>query len=274
MGQAFSALISRLIRRIFENDLFGLAAQLAYFFLLSLFPLLLFLVSLLPYLPITQEDILGVIRDFAPGDSMQLIETNINELSQKNGKLLSFGIIATIWSASNGINAIVKALNSAYEVEESRPFLIARGMAILFTFAMLFVFVVALLLPVFGKLIGIYLFAKFGLSDEFMSIWNTLRWLVSSLILFIVFTGLYWIAPNKKLKCLTVVPGAIFATVGWILSSLAFSYYVTNFGNYSATYGSIGAIIVLMIWFYLTGIIIILGGEINALFSKYKSDDC
>jgi membrane protein len=274
MGQALRTLIPRLVKRIFANDIFGLAAQLAYFFLLSLFPLLLFLVTLLPYLPITQEDILGVIRDFAPGESMQLIETNINQLSQKNGKLLSFGIIATIWSASNGINAIVKALNSAYEVEESRPFLIARGMAILFTFAMLFVFVVALLLPVFGKLIGIYLFAKFGLSDEFMSIWNTLRWLVSSIILFIVFTGLYWIAPNKKLKCITVVPGAIFATIGWILSSLAFSYYVTNFGNYSATYGSIGAIIVLMIWFYLTGVIIIIGGEINAIFSKYKSDDC
>lgn len=274
MGQVFSTLIPRLVKRIIANDIFGLAAQLAYFFLLSLFPLLLFLVTLLPYLPITQEDILGVIRDFAPGESMQLIETNINQLSQKNGKLLSFGIIATIWSASNGINAIVKALNSAYEVEESRPFLIARGMAILFTFAMLFVFVVALLLPVFGKLIGIYLFAKFGLSDEFMSIWNTLRWLVSSIILFIVFTGLYWIAPNKKLKCITVVPGAIFATFGWILSSLAFSYYVTNFGNYSATYGSIGAIIVLMIWFYLTGVIIIIGGEINAIFSKYKNDDC
>ncbi|KOP71052.1 YihY/virulence factor BrkB family protein [Cytobacillus solani] len=274
MGQAFRTLIPRLVKRIFANDLFGLAAQLAYFFLLSLFPLLLFLVTLLPYLPITQEDILGVIRDFAPGDSMKLIETNINELSQKNGKLLSFGIIATIWSASNGINAIVKALNSAYEVEESRPFLIARGMAILFTFAMLFVFVVALLLPVFGKLIGVYLFAKLGLSDEFMSIWNTLRWLVSSIILFIVFTGLYWIAPNKKLKCITVIPGAIFATVGWAISSLAFSFYVTNFGNYSATYGSIGAIIVLMIWFYLTGVIIIIGGEINAIYSKYKRDDC
>ena len=274
MGRALSTLIPRLWKRVFDDDVFGLAAQLAYFFLLSLFPLLLFLVTLLPYLPITQDDILGVIRDFAPGDSMELIETNINELSKRNGKLLSFGIIATIWSASNGINAIVRALNKAYDVKESRPFLISRGMAILFTFLMLFVFVIALLLPVFGKLIGVYLFAKFGLSDEFMATWNTLRWLVSSIILFIVFTGLYWIAPNKKLKCITAVPGAIFATVGWILSSLAFSYYVTNFGNFSATYGSIGAIIVLMIWFYLTGIIIIIGGEINAIFSKYKSEEC
>lgn len=274
MGRAFSNLFKQIKRRVMEDDLFGLAAQLAYFFLLSLFPLLLFLVSLLPYLPITQEDILSVIRDFAPKDSMELIEKNISQLSNKNGGLLSFGIVATIWSASNGINAIVSAFNKAYDVKESRPFIVARGMAILFTFAMLFVFIIALLLPVFGKLIGLYLFAKFGLSDEFMTVWNTLRWLVSSIILFIVFMGLYWIAPNVKLKCITVIPGAIFATVGWELSSLAFSYYVSNFGNFSATYGSIGAIIVLMFWFYLTGIIIVLGGEINAVFSKTKKDDC
>ncbi|GLB59925.1 putative ribonuclease-like protein YfkH [Cytobacillus sp. NCCP-133] len=257
-----------------EDDVLGLAAQLAYFFLLSLFPLLIFLVTLLPYLPITTEDILNVIRDFAPGETMKLIETNIYEMTQKNGKLLSFGIIATIWSASNGINAVVRAFNKAYDVKESRPFIIARGMAILLTFAMIFVFVLALLLPVFGRQIGLFLFSHFGLSGQFLAVWSMLRWLVSPLILFIVFTGLYWIAPNKKLTCISAVPGAIFATVGWVLSSLAFSYYVSSFGNFSATYGSIGAIIVLMIWFYISGIIIILGGEINAINAKYKKEDC
>jgi membrane protein len=274
MGRAFSTLIPNLWRRIEEDDVLGLAAQLAYFFLLSLFPLLIFLVTLLPYLPITTEDILNVIRDFAPGETMKLIETNIYEITQKNGKLLSFGIIATIWSASNGINAVVRAFNRAYDVKESRPFLIARGMAILLTFAMIFVFVLALLLPVFGKQIGLFLFSEFGSSGQFLAIWNMLRWLVSPIILFIVFTGLYWIAPNKKLTCISAVPGALFATVGWVLSSLAFSYYVSSFGNFSATYGSIGAIIVLMIWFYISGIIIILGGEINAINTKFKKEDC
>jgi len=274
MSRRFPALLSRLWKRVMEDDLFGLAAQLAYYFLLSLFPLLLFLFTLFPYLPITQEDILGVVRDFAPAGSIELIEANIQELTTKNIQLLSFGIIATIWSASNGINAIVRAFNKAYEVKESRSFLVARGMSILFTFAMLFVMIIALLLPVFGKVIGVYLFAKFGLSDDFIEIWNTLRWLVSSIILFIVFTGLYWIAPNKKLTCISIIPGAIFATVGWELSSLAFSYYVSNFSNYSATYGSIGAVIVLLIWIYLTGIIIIIGGEINALHSKITDENC
>lgn len=273
MGRAFSALLSRLWKRGMVADWFGLAAQLAYFFLLSLFPFLIFLATLLPYLPLTQEDILGVVRDFAPEESLKLIESSINEYSSKNIKLLSFGFIGTIWSCSSGINAIVGALNSAYEVKESRPFLIARGMAILFTFAMVFVIVVALLLPVFGKLIGGYLFAKFGLSDEFLTLWDTLRWLVSSIILFIVFTGLYWIAPNKKLTCISAIPGAIFATIGWELSSLIFSYYVTNFGKFS-TYGTIGAIIVLLLWFYITGVVIIIGGEINAAYSKIKDKDC
>lgn len=274
MRRGLLVLVSRLWKRVIEDDLFGLAAQLAYFFLLSLFPLLLFFVSLLPYLPITEADILAVVRDFAPKGTLELIESNLHELTTKNIELLSFGIIATIWSASNGINAIVRAFNKAYDVKESRPFLIARGMSILFTFAMLFVMVIALLLPVFGKLIGIYLFSKLGLSDDFLATWNTLRWLISSIILLIVFTGLYWIAPNKKLTCISIIPGALFATIGWELSSLAFSYYVTNFSNYSATYGSIGAIIVLLIWIYLTGIIIIIGGEINALHSKIKDENC
>ena len=274
MRRSFLLLISRLWKRILEDDLFGLAAQLAYYFLLSLFPLLLFLVTLLPYLPITETDILAVVKDFAPQGAFEFIESNLHELTTKNIQLLSFGIIATIWSASNGINAIVRAFNKAYEVQESRPFLVARGMSILFTFAMLFVMIIALLLPVFGKIIGVYLFSKFGLSDDFLALWNTLRWLVSSIILFIVFAGLYWIAPNKRLSCISIIPGALFATIGWELSSLAFSYYVTNFGNYSATYGSIGAIIVLLIWIYLTGIIIIIGGEINALHSKTKDENC
>ena len=186
---------------------------------------------------------------------------------------MSFGVIATLWSASNGINAVVRAFNKSYDVEETRSFIVARGMSILLTIAMIFVFIMALLLPVFGREIGVFLFSQLGLSDEFLVTWNMLRWLISLLILFIVFIGLYWIAPNKKLTCTSAIPGAIFATVGWALVSYGFSFYVGNFGNYTATYGSIGAIIVLMIWFYLTAFIIILGGEINAYYTA-KDKNC
>lgn len=267
------SIIKHLWVRIGRDDISGLAAQLAYFFLLSLFPLLIFLVTLLPYFSMTQEYLLSFIKDYAPGETMELIETSLTDVMNKNGKLLSFGVIATLWSASNGIHAIVAAFNKAYDVQENRSFVMERGISILLTFGMIMVIVVALLLPVFGRQIGYFLFSEFGFSEQFLKVWNALRWLFSSIFLFVVFMGLYWIAPNKKLTCLSAVPGAVFATLGWVVTSLAFSYYVGNFANYSATYGSIGAIIVLMIWFYLSGFIIILGGEINAYYTARK-DNC
>ncbi|MCP3738225.1 YihY/virulence factor BrkB family protein [Rossellomorea sp. BNER] len=268
------AFFKKLIQKIMAADLPGLAAQLSYFFLLSLFPLLIFLVSLLPYLPFSQEDILNVIRGFAPGESITLIEGTLDEiLESRNTGLLSFSIIATIWSASNGMNAIVKSLNRAYEVEETRSFIVTRLMSVALTIAMIFVFVIALLLPVFGKQIGVFVFSQAGFSEHFLTIWYGLRFTISPIILFIVFVGLYFFAPSKKIKCLSAFPGAVFATVGWVFVSLAFSYYVSNFGNYSATYGSIGGIIVLMIWFYLSGIILMIGGQINAIVHIKDLDD-
>ncbi|WP_407941533.1 YihY/virulence factor BrkB family protein [Metabacillus schmidteae] len=264
--------LKELVSRFLSDEVPGLSAQLSYFFLLSLFPFLIFLITLLGYLPISQTEVLNTIDEFAPGQSMQLINTTLDEiLNNRNGGLLSFGIIATLWSASNGINAIVRAFNKAYDVEESRSFIVARGMAILLTVGMVFVIIVALLLPVFGKEIGVFIFSNFGFSEEFLTVWNTLRWLVSGIILFIVFTALYFVAPNKRLHIKDGLPGAFAATLGWMVVSLAFSYYVGNFANYSATYGSIGGIIVLMIWFYLSGMIIILGGELNAMLYKRKT---
>ncbi|MGP7818280.1 YihY/virulence factor BrkB family protein [Niallia sp. 01092] len=250
--------------------MFDLAAQLAYYFLLSIFPLIIFMMTLLPYLPITKEDLLGIFETFAPSDSMIIIESNLEQVLNKNGTLLSFGIIATIWSASNGLNAIVKAFNKAYNVQETRSFIVARAMSIVLTLAMIAVVVIALLLPVFGEQIGIFLFSKFNLSNEFLTVWGAMRFLVSPVILFIVFLALYWFAPNIKITCISAIPGALFATVGWVIVSFGFSYYVGNFGNYSATYGSIGAIIITMIWFYLTGVIIMIGGEINAYYTDKK----
>ena len=264
-----------LFSNISANDVTGLAAQIAYYFLLSLFPLLIFVVTLLPYLPVEQGDILGVVRDFAPGETMKMIDETLQDvMSNRNSGLLSISIIATIWSASNGMNAIVKSLNRAYEVSETRSFLVTRFMSILLTLAMILVFVIALLLPVFGKQIGVFLFSQFGFSEQFLAVWNGIRWAISPIILFIIFVGLYFFAPSKRIKCISAFPGAIFATLGWVLVSLAFSFYVGSFGNYSATYGSIGGIIVLMIWFYLTGIIIMIGGEINAIITIKENDSC
>ncbi|MGG6448540.1 YihY/virulence factor BrkB family protein [Pseudobacillus badius] len=258
--------LKHLLKRIKESDVPDIAAQMAYYFLLSLFPLLIFAVTLLAYLPISQEDIFSLIRDFAPSDTVATVQGILNEVMEnRSGGLLSFGVIATIWSASNSMNAVVKGLNHAYNVDESRPFYKVRGMSVLLTFGLIVVIAAALVLQVFGKQIGLLASNYFGISDQFLTLWNWGRWLVFPLLLFGVFVGLYYLAPNIRVQCLTVFPGAIFAAVGWIVVSLGFSFYVNNFGNYSATYGSIGGIIVLMVWFYLSAMIILVGGEINAL---------
>ncbi|MFD1779036.1 YihY/virulence factor BrkB family protein [Fredinandcohnia salidurans] len=266
--------IKELILRYKEDEVGSMSAELAYFFLLSLFPFLIFLVTLIGYLPISQIDVLAFVGQYAPEGTVDLIEENLNFIVSSNkGGLLSIGIIGTLWSSSNGINAVVRSFNKAYDVKETRNFFITRGISILLTFGMIFVIIVALLLPVFGKQIGIFMFSSFGLSDEFLDVWNGIRWIVSAAILFIVFTFLYWVAPNRPLKFKEIISGSFFATFGWMFVSLAFSYYVNSFGHYSTTYGSLGAIIVLMIWFYLSAMIIIIGGEINAILNCHRIRD-
>lgn len=255
-----------LLVRIKKVDVTGIGSQLAFFFLLSLFPLLIFIMTLLPYLNFNQAEVLLLIRDYAPESVATLIEDTLKEILQnRNGGLLSFGILATVWSASKGMNALTKALNRSYFTEESRSFIVARGMSVVFTILLVAVLVVALVLPVFGQQIGVLVFSYMGLEDGFITLWGSLRWVLPPVLIFFVFSLIYWLVPNLKIHFISVLPGALFATVGWILTSFGFSYYVNNFGSYSGTYGSIGAIIVLMMWLYFSAIILILGGQLNAV---------
>lgn len=263
--------IKQLNQRMKEADVFGLSAQLAYFFLLSLFPFLLFLVTLLGYLPINEEIVTDFLALYLPTEVSRMIDTNLNHLlNNRSGSLLSVSIIGTLWSASNGFNAVKKAFNRAYRVEKTQAFIIARLISIVLTVAILGVICLALLLPVFGKAIGEYVFAFIHLSDDFDKIWDALRWVISSIIFFIVLIVLYRFAPNIHIKWREVVWGTLFATIGWQLVSFGFSFYVNTLGNYSATYGSLGTVIILMFWFYFSGIIIITGGVINAVVADRK----
>ena len=260
-----------LLVRIKNVDITGLGSQLAFFFLLSLFPLLIFLMTLLPFLNIDQDQIFLLIRDYAPDSVYTLLHDTLTDILQsRNGGLLSIGALATIWSASKGMNALTKGLNQSYYVEESRSFVVARAMSVVFTVALIGVLAVALLLPVFGEQIGTLAFSYFGMEEGFLKLWGSLRWVLPPILIFLVFVTIYWIVPNKKLHFASAVPGAIFSTAGWILTSVAFSYYVGNFASYSATYGSIGAIIVLMMWLYLSAIILMLGGLLNAVMEERK----
>lgn len=261
-----------LIVRIKNVDVGSLGAQLAYFFLLSFFPLLIFLVTLLPFLNLNEQDVYNFMDDIMPGEIYSLLEGILRDvLTNQSSGLLSIGILGTIWSASKGIDALMKALNKAYDVEK-KPGIMNRLWSLIFTIAFVAILLMALVLPVFGQQIGEFLFSFFHLEDNFKAVWNVLRFVLPIALIFCVMILMYWIVPNTnpRIRVTSVLLGALFATVGWFALTFGFSIYVSNFGNYSATYGSIGGVIVLMLWLYFTGIILIIGGTINATMQRRK----
>lgn len=263
-----------LIDRFNHAEVLGLSAQLAYFFLLSLFPFLLFIVTLLGYLPLDDRMIIEVLSEYLPSEVVTMIDQNLTQiLNNRSGGLLSISILGTLWSASNGFNAITKSFNRAYNVDPNRNFFLGRLIAIGLMLTIILAIVFALLLPVFGKVIIEYISMVIPLPEGFLNSWDLFRWASSSIMFFFIFYVLYKLAPNKKIMENHVVWGAIFATVSWQVVSYGFSYYVETLGNFSITYGSLGTVIVLMIWFYISGIIITSGGVINAVVTEMKSND-
>jgi len=262
--------VQDLLGRLKRVEVSALSAQLAYFFLLSFFPLLIFLVTLLPYLNLETTQVYSFLVNILPDEVYRLIENTLKEiLTNRNSSLLSIGVLGTIWSASKGINALIRALNKAYDTE-GRAGILDRGLSLVFTIALVIVIAVALLLPVFGQQIGHFLFSIVGIEEQFESIWHNLRWSIPPLLIFIVLMGIYWFVPNTspRLKIMGVWPGAMFATLAWLAVTYGFYFYINNFANYSATYGSIGGVIILMLWLYFTGIILIFGGVLNATMQK------
>ncbi|MFD4818258.1 YihY/virulence factor BrkB family protein [Peribacillus butanolivorans] len=262
----------QLIKEIKKDRVTGLAAEQAYYYLLALFPLLILLLSILPYLNIDIQTAMDTIKTFMPTETVEVIEENIiNILSERNGGLLTFGFLGTIWSASNGMNAFIHSMNIAYDVKETRNFIKARFISIILTLGLVVAFIVMLGLPVFGKVIIDLLQQVISLPEEMQSLFSLLRWIIAVVVISLVLTFLYRFAPNKSFPIKHVIPGAVTATVLWLGISLGFSFYVSNFANYSSTYGSLGGVIILMLWLYLSGLIFVIGGEINAILHRQNS---
>ncbi|MBB3108615.1 membrane protein [Paenibacillus phyllosphaerae] len=252
--------------RFQDDEVPAMGAQLTYYLILAFFPFLIFIIAVLSFADLTVRDVIDGIRLVLPEMSTTTIAEAFEEIQDsRSGSLLSFGLLVTLWSASNGIGAVMKALNKAYDVEESRPFWKVKGLALLFTVVLALVIVSSMVMLIFGRVIGDHLYRWTQLPGNIDIIWSIAQFVLPLIIMVIVFAMLYMFAPNLHLKFKEVLPGAIFATVGWIVTSLAFSFYVSNFSNYSKTYGSIGGIIVLLTWLYLSSIVIVLGGEINAV---------
>ncbi|AYF53424.1 YihY/virulence factor BrkB family protein [Clostridium botulinum C] len=261
--------IFQLFYNLKKDEIFALASQLSYSLLLSFFPFLIFLFTIASYSSIQSDRILFTLKNIIPESAYTLVYSIINEVLQsRNANLLSFSFIITIWIASNGFKAVIRALNKAYGEKEERSFIKLQFMAIITTIILTFLIIFSLFILVLGNLIGYKIMTFFSLPDNLFFIWNVFRYFLMLIFMILIFAVIYKLTPCRKLTFGEVLPGSIFATIGWIIVSIGFSFYVDNFANYSRLYGSIGAVIILMIWLFLTSIIILIGGEINALLLK------
>lgn len=248
-----------------------LAAAQAYYYLLAVVPLLILLLAILPYLQLDPNRVVEFIGTILPGEIASTFEeTIISVVTTPSGGLLTFGILGTLWSASNAMNAFMLATNQAYDVEETRSFFAKKGIAIVLTLFMLIAVIIALVLPIFGGALLDLITQFLNLPAQTEILFQVLRWVISIVVMSLVLAMLYKFAPNKHFPFKEVIIGAVIATVLWQLVSLGFSFYVSNFGSYSATYGSLGGLIILMLWFFLTGLILVVGAEINAILHRHR----
>jgi membrane protein len=257
-------------KRITDHDIFDRAAQLSYYFLLALFPLLLFMMTLLGYFAGTsgelRDKLISYLGRVMPGSAIELVHTTLNEITQaRSGSKLSLGLLAALWAASNGMGAISDTLNAAYGVEETRPWWKVRLIAIVLTVALSILIIIALVIVLYGGGIGERLAAYLGLGAAFTVVWKILQWPIALFFLLVTFTMIYHYGPNvRPKKCKWWAWGTIVAIMLWLLFSFGFRLYLHFFNSYGVTYGSLGALIILMLWFYFTGIAILIGGEINS----------
>jgi membrane protein len=260
-----------------RDDAMGLAAQLAYYLILALFPFILVLVSLMGTFgnPELASTVLDYFRQIMPQQAYELIDKYTSDIISGRAKapgLLSFGILFTIWSASGAFAALINALNRAYDVQETRPFWKVRGMAILMTLGLSVLILVGVLLLVVGEPIGRTIANIFGLGELFELVWNIVRWPVA--LFFMVFTValLYYFAPDVNQPFRWITPGGLIRVLLWVLASVAFNFYVDNFGSYNKTYGSIGAVIILLLYLYISSLTILFGATLNATLVRTKEE--
>jgi membrane protein len=264
-GLTLKELAKRTWRECSEDNVFGGAAELAYYFMLALFPMLIFLTSLVGILPGVQEAIFNALSKVVPGDAWKLVSETLNDvITTSSGGLLSFGILGTIWAASSGVASVMGTLNTAYEVKEERSFLKTRLTAIGLTVSLALLVMGGGVLIMCAHLFSDWITASLGLGTTFQIVSTVVGYIIAIALLFLGIGLLYYFGPNVKQPWHWITPGAIFAVVAIILGSLLFSVYLKLGPSYSATYGSLGAVIILMLWLYLVGLVLLIGGEINS----------
>ena len=260
----------RVWKEIQNDRVFGRAAELSYYFLLALFPLLIFLTSTIGLVvgsgTGTRHALFGYLARIMPPSAFQLIDATMIEVSQASGSgKLSFGLLAALWAASNGMGAITESLNIAYDVEETRPWWKQRLVAMSLTLSLSILIVGALILVVAGGHIAEGVANAYGFGSAFATAWKIIQWPVVLACMILAFALIYYFAPDlRRQSWQWLTPGAAIGVALWLLVSLAFRLYLQFFDSYSKTYGSLGAVIILMLWLYFTGAAVLVGGEVNS----------
>jgi membrane protein len=264
------AVIKRVVAEIDHDDVWGRSASLSYYFLLALFPALLFMVSLLGMFagPGTalREGLFQNVARVLPASASELVAKTVTEVHQASGlgKIL-FGLLTALWAASGGMSAIITTLNICYDVTETRPWWKQKLTAIGLTIGISALVIVAITITLYGGQLAEWIGGKLALGSAAVMAWKVIQWPIALLAMLVVFAGIYYFAPNlNKPEWYWISPGASVGLFLWVVASMAFRIYLQFFNTYSKTYGSLGAVIILMLWFYLTAFSILMGGEVNS----------
>jgi membrane protein len=258
----------RTLYEAFWNDnCLAMAAQLAYYFFFALFPTLLFIVALASYFPLATlvDDLFRTMGGFMPPEALQIITDQMIKISDREQTgLMTLGMLLAVSSSSAAMVAIIDTLNSAYDVEEGRPWWKVRLTAIILTVAVAIFILVSFALVLVGPTIATTLAESMNLGPAFEWTWKILQWPVLFALASLGITLIYYFAPDVEQQWVWLTPGSTFATTLWLAATLGFKYYVANWGNYTETYGLIGAVMILLSWFYISGLVILIGAEMNA----------
>ncbi|MDP4108568.1 MAG: YihY/virulence factor BrkB family protein [Bacillota bacterium] len=268
-------IIRRLIKRYFRDAVSKTGAELAYFFLFSFFPLLIFANLLIATFDIRFENIEGFLK-MVPPDVRTIANEYFGYIGRFESKtLLYMGLVLTLYFFSRAVDSLINAVNNAYRARKKRPGIRNVIFSLGFTAVFMVSFGVMFFIMITGKnvLLAIVDWVRIPiLTEDFIYLWNGLRYLIAAVYSFFLLVFIYCVFPNKKVTFRSAVPGALFAMLSWVLISSGFSFYVQNMGRYSALYGSIGAVMVLMLWLYLTGVVLVMGAELNDIITTFNEE--
>ena len=269
-GLSVRELGKRVWNEIDKDDVLGHSAELAYYFTFALFPLLLVLISVLGMLASTgsavRSSLMQYMADVMPGSANQLIQSTLTEITKSSGGgKLSFGLILSLWSASAGVAALMSTLNVTYDVKEGRPFWKVRAIAVALTIALSILIISSLILVLYGGRIADGVGNAIHMGSAFTIGWRVVQWPVAIFFLLVSFAMVYYFAPNvEHRKWYWITPGSVLGVFLWLVASIGFKIYLNYFNTYSATYGSVGAVIILLTWLYVSGVAILIGSEVNS----------